>query len=159
MRFHKYIALIAFSACIFVLQGCSSRQNVEYQYVFPASIWNRFVPVIDTFSVSDAEKAYDLDISFSVWDNFEHSLIPLQIIITYPDGQESVFVKYVSVRDIEGKHLGEAKGDVWTISTNVLLNRTFPAQGDYVINIQNLTQYYDLPNVHAVAYRLYPHKQ
>ena len=25
--------------------------------------------------------------------------------------------------------------------------------------IQNLTQYYDLPNVHAVAYRLYPHKQ
>ena len=100
-----------------------------------------------------------MDISFSVWDHFEHSLVPLQIILTYPDGQESAFVKYVSIRDIEGKHLGKAKGDIWTVTVNLLLNRTFPTQGDYIVNIQNLTQYYDLPDVHSVAYRLYPHKQ
>lgn len=159
MKLSKYICYVAVCISALCLISCGSRHQYNYTYTFSGNIWNHFVPITDTFSITNTRTAYDMDIHLSVWDNFEHSLIPIQIILTYPDGQENVFTKYLSVKDIEGKHLGDVTGDVWTVSMNVFTNRTFAHEGNYTIDIQNTTQYYDLPNVQSVSYTLYTHKK
>lgn len=134
--------------------GCHFSHTQEKAHFFSGSVWNRFVPFEDTLKIEHPDLVYDLNIQLSVWNTFEHSLIPLQVIITYPNGQESVFVKHLSIKDLDGNFLGSAKGDIWTTNIDVFSEREFPEKGNYIINIQNLTQYYDLPKVSAISFTL-----
>ena len=136
--------------CLSLLCGlfisCSGYKH-EKELLFQGDTWNRFVPFMDTIEIDNIAKNYDLNIAFSVWDNFEYSLIPMEIVVYYPNGQESVFKKYFSIKDLQGNHLGTVKGNVWTVEMNVFQYRQFPEKGKYIISVQHLTQYYDLPRV------------
>ena len=145
----KKVLFLILLVCLGIFVSCSNYKH-EKEWVFAGDTWNRFVPFMDTIDITDIEKQYDLNVAFSVWDNFEYSLVPLEIVVYYPNGQESVFKKYYSIKDLQGNHLGTVKGNVWTVDMNVFESRTFPEKGKYIFSVQHLTQYYDLPKVQAI---------
>ena len=144
---------------IITLYSCQS--EISNTTLFAGDTWNHFIAKEDTIEITNTKTAYNLDISLEVWDNIDKDLylIPVQVLVIYPNGQESGFIKQVSIRDLEGNHLGTPHGDVWSVRMNVFTDRTFPEKGKYLINLQQQTQKYDLQGIESASTYLYPHKK
>ncbi len=147
--------------CVLLLAGgCSSQKDkTEVKILFPNHIWNRFQPVDTVFYISDTKKVYDVSLSLSVTDGFKLDIIPLEIVITSEDGQQNIITKKIAVKNKEGKHIGSAYGNTWTVEIPVYSQKEFSQEGKYSISIQNRTQYYDLPKVESLSLSVHPVKK
>ncbi|MDR0367587.1 MAG: gliding motility lipoprotein GldH [Bacteroidales bacterium] len=147
--------------CILLLGvGCSSKKDTtEITVFFPNYIWNRFEPVDTVFTVSDANKVYDVSLMLSIMDGFKLDMIPLEIVITSPDGQENIITKTFALKDKEGNHIGSVFGNTWTVELPVYTQKEFQPEGKYTISILNRTQYYDLPLVKSLSLKIFSVKK
>ena len=145
---------------LFLAGGCSSKKDkTEIKISFPNHIWNRFQPVDTVFYISETKKAYNVSLSLSVTDGFKLDIIPLEIVITSADGQQNIINKKLAVKDKEGRHIGNAYGDTWTVEMPVYSQKEFSEKGKYSISIQNRSQYYDLPKVESLSLKVVPMKK
>ena len=148
-------------ACLWVFAaGCSSkRDTTEIHVSFPNHIWNRFQIVDTVFHVSNIEKNYDISLQLSVTDGFKLDIVPVEVVLISPDGQENIVNKKFFVKDAEENHIGNAFGDTWTVELPIYSEKEFSQQGDYRITVQNRTQYFDLPKVESLVITVAPAKR
>ncbi|MDR2409461.1 MAG: hypothetical protein LBE13_15280 [Bacteroidales bacterium] len=153
----KIIVNVLFFICVSFLFSCSSKKDkTEIKIQFPHHVWNRFEPMDTTFTVSDIKKVYDIAVALSVMNGFEHSAIPLEIVITSPSGQKNIINRVIAVKDKENNHTGEVYGDVWTVEQTIYSHKEFMEEGDYSIRIHNRTQYYELFQVVSLSFIISP---
>ncbi|MDR1459261.1 MAG: hypothetical protein LBI60_03505 [Bacteroidales bacterium] len=111
-----------------------------------------------TFVVSNSKKIYDVAVELSVMDRFEHSRIPVEVVITSPAGQKNIVNSVIAVKDKENKHTGTVYGDVWTVKQTIYSQKEFMEEGVYSLFIQNRTQYYELSPVVSLSFIISPAK-
>jgi gliding motility-associated lipoprotein GldH len=156
---NKVITGLLFAICVSLLYSCSSKEDkTEIKIAFPNYKWNRFAPMDTTFVVSNINRTYDVSVGLSVLDGFEHSRVPVEIVITSPDGQENIINKVIVLKDENNKYTGAVYGDVWTVEQSIYSHKEFMEEGTYRVFIQNRTQYYDLFKTVSLSFIISPSK-
>lgn len=150
--------VVIFSAVIVLFSGCFKSKIREIKVTFPNNTWNRFAPMESKFDIDKTNKTYEVAVYLSVVDGFELDNVPLEIVITSPNGQENIINKTIVVKK-DGNYLGKAHGDVWTTELIVYPAKQFAEEGTYTIFIQNRTQYYDLYKTESLAFVVRPGKK
>ena len=153
---YKFSIKLLVVVCAIGLSSCSSRVCNNWAMEFfsdnPNSIWNRFEPLEGIFTISDLKKQYDVKVKLSVLNGFEHSRVPIEVVITSPSGQKNIINKILVTKDNDDNHIGNVHGDVWTIEQIIYSNKEFTEEGEYSFSVQNRTQYYELFKVKSVAF-------
>ena len=148
-----------FFSIISLFSGCSDKSEVtEIKVVFPNSIWNRFAPMDTEFEVNNVDKTYEVVVSLSVIDGFALEEVPLEIVITSPDGQQNIINRTIIIKK-EENYVGKVYGDVWTTEQVVYSAKQFSQVGTYSVYIENRTQYYDLPKTVSLSFIVRPVKK
>ncbi len=156
----RFSVILFFFTCVVVVSSCSSKRhetNIKVQ--FSNCIWNRFEPMDTVFTISNIKKAYDVTVELSVLNGFEHSRIPIEIVITSPSGQQNILNKVLVMKDEQDNHIGKVYGDTWTVQQIIYSHKEFTEEGKYSVTIQNRTQYYDLPKVESLSFIITPSKK
>jgi hypothetical protein len=152
----KFWVVLVAVVCVIGVSSCSSGvcKNWKIQkWIYPPNgIWNRLVPFEEIFTIEDVKKQYDVKIELCVLDGFEHSRVPIEIVVTSPSGQVNILNQILVIKDNDGNHIGNVYGDVWTIEQIIYSNKEFTEKGEYSFSVQNRTQYYELFKVKSVSF-------
>jgi hypothetical protein len=111
-----------------------------------------------TFTVSNTKMIYDVSVELSVLNGFEHSRVPIEVVITSPSGQKNIVNKIIAVKDNQNNHIGNVYGDTWTVEQTIYSHKEFTEEGVYALSIQNRTQYYELFPVVSLSFVISPAK-
>ncbi|MDR1181422.1 MAG: hypothetical protein LBL13_05555 [Bacteroidales bacterium] len=156
---YKITVSLLFFTCVSFLLSCSSKEEkTEIKIQFPNHIWNRFEPMDTTFTVSNTKMIYDVSVELSVLNGFEHSRVPIEVVITSPSGQKNIVNKIIAVKDNQNNHIGNVYGDTWTVEQTIYSHKEFTEEGVYALSIQNRTQYYELFPVVSLSFVISPAK-
>ena len=156
MKRNKIWIFSVFFSVTVLFSGCFDKPaKTEIKVVFNDYVWNRFAKLESKFEITNVDKTYEVAVSLSVIDGFELDEVPVEIVITSPDGQENIINKTIVVKKDE-KYLGTVYGDVWTTKQIIYPEKQFSKAGTYSVFIQNRTQYYDLYKTAAIAFTVCP---
>ena len=152
MRGNKICIGIVFFSVLSLFSGCSNKPTTtEIKVVFPNHVWNRFAPMDATFEIVDVNKTYEIAVGLSVVNGFEWDNVPIEMVITSPDGQQNIVNRTIAVKK-DGNYVGEAFGDVWATKLVVYKEKQFSEAGTYSIYIENRTQYYELYKTESLSF-------
>ena len=152
------IVIIAMLLLIFLPKYYHKSTKTEIKVTFANHTWNRFAPMDAEFTITNKKKTYEVAVSLGVVNGFELDNVPLEIVITAPNGQKNILDRTIVVKK-DGNYLGKAYGDVWTTELVIYREKQFSAEGTYTVSIQNRTQYYDLENVESLVFSVRPAKK
>ena len=156
----RFFAAIFIITCAGMIFSCSSKKDeTKISVYFPNNTWNRFAPMDAVFKVDNLKKKYDVSIELSVFNGFNHAVIPVEIVITSPSGQKNILNKDIVIKDKDDNHIGNVYGDIWTVERVIYTGKEFSEAGEYSIFIQNRTHYYDLPKVKSLSFIVKPSKK
>lgn len=143
-----------------VCSGCQSRQPLlDETESFPNMAWNRFHKVVFQVDVQQPERYYDILLRVSFMDGFPYSEIPVNSVLKAPDGQVNVMRKVLGARNEDSSYAGTVFGDVWTVEKTLHSHRKFGKTGTHILEVEQLTQYYDLDGIVSVGCVIVPSKE
>lgn len=155
----RYFSLL--TACLILCcWGCQSRQPILEETVsFSNRAWNRFQKVTFWTTVRNPDTYYDIVLRVSFMDGFPYDEIPVNTVLKAPDGQVNVMRKVLGTRNGDGSYAGTVYGDVWTVEKTVHSHRKFGKEGAHLLEVEQLTQYYDLDGIVSVGCVIVPSKE
>ena len=149
-------SVVLFSVTV-LFHGCKPKP-IELKVYFPNYTWNRFEPMEVTFEIDKINFVYEVTVNLGVVDGFELENVPIEMVITSPDGQENIINKVIPVKK-GGNYLGNAYGDIWTTELLIYPEKKFSRAGTYSVLIQNRTQYYELYKTESLFFIVRPVKR
>jgi gliding motility-associated lipoprotein GldH len=150
MKYSKVFFGAVFFSVIVLFSGCKPK-HTEVKMYFPNYIWDRFEPMKATFEIDKIKFVYEVSVNLGVVDGFELEGVPLEIVVTSPDGQENIVNKTIAVKK-DGNYLGKAYGDIWTTELVIYPEKQFSKAGTYSVQIQNRTHYRDLYKTESLTF-------
>ncbi len=145
---------------LFLCVSCRNGKPVlDEQVSFSNGMWNRFRILEFHPQTTKADRYYDFVIKISVEDDFSYAEIPINTVLTAPDGQVNVMRKSIGILQADGQHYGTAYGDVWTVEKTIHSHKKLKEVGSYTFAVQQLTQYYELEGITAVSCQVLPSKK
>jgi len=157
MRHTKFFWGAVFFSVTVSFSGCKQKP-IELKVYFPNYTWDRFEPMEATFEINKINRVYEVAVSLGVVDGFELEEVPLEMVLTAPDGQENIINRTVVVKK-DGNYLGKAYGDIWTTELVIYPEKQFSCVGTYSVHIQNLTHYRDLYKTESLSFVVRPGKK
>lgn len=134
-----------------LLSLCACGRN-DHRYVnkdFPENRWGS--QSIQSFSfVMDETATGDIRVSFSCIHDPGYDSVPVNVVVTYPDGKQQAKTVELMLKDSSGKLLSDCAGDICDISATIVSNVALP-KGSYRVQIKNLSPLPFVPNVLAVG--------
>ena len=156
----KYIRNIVLLLLVLLSCGCRPKQPILEETVsFPNHAWNRFNKVPFQVTVRNPETYYDILLRVSFMDGFQYDEIPVNTVLKGPDGQVNVMRKVLGTRNADGGYAGSVYGDVWTVEKAVHTHRKFGKEGVHTMEVEHLTQYFDLDGIVSVGCVIVPSKE
>ena len=159
MKGNRVCIGILFFSVLSLFSGCLDKSKpTEIKVVFPNGVWNRFSPMDAVFEIKDVNKTYEIAVSLGVVNGFELDNVPIEMLITSPDGQQNIINRTIVVKK-DGNYMGKAYGDVWTTKLVVYKEKQFSEVGTYSVYIENRTQYYELYKTESLSFSVRPVKK
>jgi gliding motility-associated lipoprotein GldH len=133
------------------LQSCNTNEVYNnFQNDFTDNRWSATDIKVFAFENEDAEGLYTLKIQLAHIYNFEFSTIPLNVVITSPNGAKETLSMELVVKDYTGHDIGDCTGDICDvyalIHSNIKLQK-----GTYTIEVKNDFEGPYLPNILGVG--------
>lgn len=154
----KHLVYVSILLCI-VFSSCSNQKPVYEQTIqFPDFQWNRFHILEFKPEVKKVKKPFDFRIVITYTENYAYETIPVNTVLTYPNGQKNILRYVFPVKDKNG-FIGTKDGNKRSIEASIHSNKQLPEFGIYTFTVQQLTQYYDLENIVSVHFLLIPSKK
>jgi len=157
MKYNKVWNFLVFFSVTVLFSGCKPKP-IELKVYFPNYTWDRFEPMEATFEINKINRVYEVAVSLGVVDGFELEEVPLEMVITSPDGQENIINRTIAVKK-DGNYLGKAYGDVWTTELVIYPEKQFSSVGTYSVHIKNRTHYRDLYKTESLSFIVRPGKK
>ena len=157
MGYNKVFWKVVFFSIIILFSGCKPKPT-EIKVYFPNHIWDYFNQMDATFEIDKINRVYEVAVSLGVVDGFELEEVPLEMVITSPDGQENIINTTIVVKK-DGNYLGKVYGDIWTTELVVYSEKQFSSIGTYSVHIQNRTHYRDLYKTESLSFIVRPGKK
>lgn len=108
-------------------------------YRFSNTSWNRFNKLKFEFPLEQKTGSYDIYFDIHVTKSFSHEVLPLNMVLNTPSGEERIREYELKVQNKDGSFLGECKSDSCCVKAalkkGMLVNKT----GVLKIEIENLT--------------------
>ncbi len=125
---------------------------------FPDHQWNRFHIIEFMPEVKKVKKPYDIKLVLTYTEEYPYETIPVNTVLTYPNGQKNILRYVFLVKDKNG-FIGTVDGNKRSIQATIHSNKQLPEPGIYTFTVQQLTQYYDLENIVSVHCIVVPSKK
>lgn len=155
MKHIVYVSILL----LLVSSSCSNKKPVYEQTMhFPDYQWNRFHIVEFNPEIKKLKKPYDMKLAITYTENYPYETIPVNTVLTYPNGQKNILRYVFLVKDKNG-FIGTVDGNKRSIEATIHSNKQLPETGIYTFTVQQLTQYYDLENIVSVHCMLIPSKK
>ena len=156
----KYNFFIFICLSLLLMVSCHRKPLMEETYTLQEKSWNRFRVLTFKPELVKENCYYDIVLEISYMDGFAYDELPLHTILTAPDGQKNILSKKVRIRNKSGEYQGNVYGDTWTVKKVVFDHKQLKNKGIYTFDVQQMTQYYELPGIVSVkCVVLYSNKQ
>ncbi|HLO92516.1 MAG: hypothetical protein ACM3ME_00455 [Chloroflexota bacterium] len=131
--------LILILAVLSVIGFTSCKRNIYREFhEFENYQWGRFDKITFKFSVKDDGTMADIILSVRHLEQFPYDKLPVNIIMTLPSGEERIVEKEISLKDQQGKFIGEVAGSYWDVQEVLWKGFFFNKAGEYTIELENL---------------------
>ena len=131
----------------------SCDKQVAYNKVFndfTANHWIKNDIKVFDFTLDETIEAGTISILFSHISESQFPMIPLEVYIERPSGEEEKVYVNMRFKDAKGKSLSDCAGDVCDLTTTIKEGTKFE-KGHYKITLQNKFTYDFIPNVLALG--------
>jgi len=140
--------LVAF---VFVFLSCDKNKIYDnFDFNFENNRWEENDIRIFEFENNQSEEACDLKLHFGHISGFQFKEVPLEVVITAPDGESEVFSINVKLIDESGKDIGDCTGDICDVFQTIKTFETLE-NGKYKVAVKSKFTGPYLPNVLGVG--------
>lgn len=124
----------------------------QFDSDFENNRWQRSDVRDHAFEIT-AKGPYDLLIDFSYVADVQFAEIPVDLILTDPNGQTTLQRLTLITKDSDAKEVGDCAGDLCDLRQAVL-NAVTLAPGKYKVRLENRFNHEYLPNVIGIGIRV-----
>ncbi len=118
----------------------SCQKNDVYRefHKFDNYTWGRFDKV--KFDIPIDEQGLNADIILSVryLEQFPYEILPINIVLTTPSGEERIVEKEIRIKDESNAFRGSVAGSYWDIDETLWKSFYFNQKGTYTIELENI---------------------
>ena len=140
--------LVAF---VFVFLSCDKNKIYDnFDFNFENNRWEENDIRIFEFENNQSEEACDLKLHFGHISGFQFKEVPLEVVITAPDGESEVFSINVKLIDESGKDIGDCTGDICDVFQTIKTFETLE-NGKYKVAVKSKFTGPYLPNILGVG--------
>ncbi len=146
----KKVTLLFFS--VFIILTSCNEANVYSKFYddFASNRWEEKDSKQFEFAITDDAKTYDLILKFGHIYEYQFASVPMNIVITGPDGKEETITIDLQIKDAAGKDLADCSGDICDLEYKIK-EKVSLAKGNYKIKISHTFNGPFLPNVLGVG--------
>lgn len=151
MKNLKLLALL-FPALVFF--SCAGEKQFEQVHIFPDTSWQRFNILSFDFPVKQTADEYSIQAIFRYTEDFEPDRLPLHFIMTFPSGEQRIWVQTLLIRDQERNFLGEYKDGIYETVATIRTRLLFRETGNCKITIEQVVPKYKSHGIVSFGLRL-----
>lgn len=133
------------------MAGCSKNKIFEKYNKLDGYTWKKDNVIKFEVDIQDISVPYNIRLVIRHTSYYVYANIRVRITTTYPSGEQRHNEHNIFVRNTDGTFNGEGAGDLWDVFYNVSDKITFPVQGIYVFEIQNVMPLVATPNIMDVG--------
>jgi gliding motility-associated lipoprotein GldH len=133
------------------LQSCNTNEVYNnFQNDFKDNRWSSNDSKIFEFTNDDVEGLYTIKIQLAHIYDFEFKKIPLEVVITTPNGTKEVLSMDLVLKDASGNDIGDCTGDICDVYAPIQSNIKLQ-KGIYTIEVKSGFDGAYLPNILGVG--------
>lgn len=140
------IGIVLFTSC----QGNLYREF----HKFDNYTWKRFDKVRFEIPITQEGNTGDIIVSVRHLELIPLDELPLNIIITSPEGEERIMEKTIKLKNEDNEFIGDVAGSYWDIEEVIWLDYTFNSTGTYVLEIENLYPKIQIPAIVDIGIKI-----
>jgi gliding motility-associated lipoprotein GldH len=135
----------------FLFISCDSRKIYENHLDNERITWNRFDVKTFNVDIKDISEKYDFYIAIRHHTDAPFQYINVSFTIYTPSGEVRTMEHKISLRDKEGKPLGDGMGDLWDVTYPARMGLEFTEPGICRVEISSTMSQADLPGIMQVG--------
>jgi gliding motility-associated lipoprotein GldH len=133
------------------LHSCDEKKIYhELDKDFPENRWQKSVTKNFEFSIEQEARNYDVEVHFAYFSDYVVNPVPLLVTITHPDQSQEKKEINITVKDNEGKEIGDCGGDYCDIRKTLFKDEALKKGIYKVAIVPNFSGAY-LPNVNGIG--------
>lgn len=141
--------IVSFVLLLLLVVSCK-KESYRATIGFEDNRWKRTGVKEFTLDVKGGLKNADVDVYFSHVYDPGYNKVPLELEITYPDGEQETMSVTLELKDNKGNNLSDCSGDICDLYTRVKSGVNLKG-GMYTFKVKNNFNNPLLPNVLAVG--------
>jgi len=139
--------ILFFAAFIVLFSGCGRQKPVSQMHNFKNSTWERFKLLNFELPVKNTRQTYDLSLVVRYNENFPESTLPVNVVMTTPEGEERIKEYTFFIKDKDGNFTGNPTGGIYQMVIPLRNDVRFVKSGMCKFEIENLMSKYLTPGV------------
>lgn len=138
-------------ALLFTFLSCNKNKVYDdFDSSFDNNRWEENDYRVFEFESKQSNEACDLKLHFGHISGFQFKEVPLEVLITAPDGESEVLSINVKLIDESGKDIGDCTGDICDVFQTIKTFDTLES-GKYKVTVKSKFTGPYLPNVLGVG--------
>ncbi len=125
---------------VFSLMFISCQRNDVYRefHKFENYTWERFDKVKYDVTIEEEGLSADIILSVRYLEQFPYEMLPINIVLTTPSGEERIIEKEIRIRDENNAFRGSVAGSYWDVDETLWKGFNFNKKGTYTIELENI---------------------
>jgi gliding motility-associated lipoprotein GldH len=136
---------------IIMFSSCDPKVVYEKHIDIERITWGRFDVKSFEFEIKDISATYDFYIAIRHHTEVPFKFINTRLILYTPSGEERIMDQKISLRDNDGKLLGDGMGDLWDVLYLVREGYEFTEPGICKVEVSSTMPQADLPGILQVG--------
>lgn len=132
-----YVAVL-----LVLISGCGQKKPVSQVHHFKNSTWERFKHLNFELPVENTRHTYDLSLVVRYNENFPENTLPINVVMTTPEGEERIKEYTFFIKDKDGNFAGNPTGGIYQMVIPLRNDVRFVKTGLCKFEIENLTPKY-----------------
>lgn len=134
--------ILLFAVLIVLISGCDSNKPVSQVYNFKNATWERFKLLNFELPVENTRHRYDFSLMVRYSEKFPETTLPVNVVMTTPEGEERIKEYTFFIKDKDGKFTGTPVDGVYQMVIPLRGDVRFGKKGSCKFEIENLTPKY-----------------
>ena len=139
--------ILFFAVLSMLFSGCDSNKPISQMYNFKNATWERFKLLNFELAVKTTRHTYDLSLEVRYNENFHEKTLPVNVVMTTPDGEQRIKEYTFFLKDKDGNFQGTKNGEIFQMMIPIRNDVRFYKTGVCKFEIENLNPKYFTPGI------------
>lgn len=136
---------------LFFLGGCGPQTLIEKRTEIPNAEWTYANRPRFEFEVPDTMKLYNMKLRLTHTDAYAWENLYVKLHTFFPNGQQTEFMKSLSLTEVSGKWLGTGWGSSKTLEIPLIDSFYFTKPGPYALEVEQFMREDSLAGIESVG--------